>query len=219
MNYQWITQQGHDRLIVFFNGWGMGVETIAHLTGDFDVVMFYDYRDLKQYTPVYFNNYSKCYLVAWSMGVWAASQVADQIPIHFDLKIAINGTTSPIHADFGIPPRSYLLTERTMSDEGRKVFLRRMFASVDMQPEFLLLLKDRSTSEVCEELIEIRKQWEGIAKTSNWDRVIIGTEDLIFPTHNQQKWCESLNLNYRLQSGGHYLFNAYRSWNELLDLK
>ena len=216
MKHQWIKQQGHNELIVFFNGWGMGASAISHLQGEFDIIMMYDYRDLLIDTEVNFKRYSKCYLIAWSMGVWAASRYLKDHSTDFDLKIAINGTDNPIHPDWGIPPRIYNLTERTMGEEGRQLFIRRMMPTHSSQVDVNYLLSDRSLNEVCEELCFIKKQWDGTAHNVSWNYVIIGDEDVIFSAVNQRNWCEAYGIKYHMQSGGHYLFANLTSWNELI---
>ena len=109
MEYKWLNQDNNDKVIVFFNGWGMDESVVKHLCSDsFDVLMFYDYNSLN--TNFDFKNlnlYSKKYLIAWSMGVMCASLFNNII---YDKKVAINGTLLPIDARYGINPKIYELT-------------------------------------------------------------------------------------------------------------
>ena len=45
MEYKWLNRKNNSKLIVFFNGWGMDENIVAHLEFDeYDVLMFYDYK-------------------------------------------------------------------------------------------------------------------------------------------------------------------------------
>ena len=44
MRIDWIKQSGSGVLLVFFNGWGMDVRAIPHLSTKYDLVVCSDYR-------------------------------------------------------------------------------------------------------------------------------------------------------------------------------
>ena len=47
MKYKWLNQKNNQKLIVFFNGWGMDEFVVNHLQAEeYDVLMFYDYNSL-----------------------------------------------------------------------------------------------------------------------------------------------------------------------------
>ena len=47
MKYKWLHKINKQKLILFFNGWGMTESVVAHLIpDDYDVLMFYDYNTL-----------------------------------------------------------------------------------------------------------------------------------------------------------------------------
>ena len=46
MRIDWIKQSGSGVLLVFFNGWGMDVRAIPHLSTKYDLVVCSDYRSL-----------------------------------------------------------------------------------------------------------------------------------------------------------------------------
>lgn len=69
-----------------------------------DWMICYDYRSL-EFDTTLIQAYSKISLIAWSMGVWAASQVMKQYPsLPVSQSTAINGTLYPIHETKGITP-------------------------------------------------------------------------------------------------------------------
>ena len=61
--------------LLFFAGWGMDETPFMHnLPPNKDLIICYDYRSL-DFDSTLLSTYEGIYVVAWSMGVWAASQV------------------------------------------------------------------------------------------------------------------------------------------------
>ena len=82
-------------LLIFCNGWAMTRAAIEHLTlpPGYDLLLVEDYRS--QDFSFDFSPYSHVDLVAWSMGVWAATQLHQQGQLpHLSRAIAIAGTPS-----------------------------------------------------------------------------------------------------------------------------
>ena len=46
MQIEWIKGSDRRRLLLFFNGWGMEAQAVAHLQGEADVAILSDYRTL-----------------------------------------------------------------------------------------------------------------------------------------------------------------------------
>ena len=47
MEYKWLSQKNNNKLIIFFNGWGMDEFPVKHLASDdYDIIMFYKYHSL-----------------------------------------------------------------------------------------------------------------------------------------------------------------------------
>ena len=47
MEYKWLNNKNNNKIIIFFNGWGMDESVVSHLNpADFDILMFYDYNSL-----------------------------------------------------------------------------------------------------------------------------------------------------------------------------
>ena len=77
MKYKWLNKNNNQKLIIFFNGWGMDENVVKHLSPeDFDVLMFYDYNTLEiDFDWDLLNIYHEKNLIAWSMGVMVATLI------------------------------------------------------------------------------------------------------------------------------------------------
>ena len=75
MKYKWLNIKNNQKLIVFFNGWGMDECVVKHLDCEnFDILMFYDYNTLgTDFDYESLNIYPEKNLIAWSMGVMVGS--------------------------------------------------------------------------------------------------------------------------------------------------
>src|SRR5690554_4753505 len=126
MKYKWLHKSQNSSCILFFNGWGMDEHAVSHLNSEgFDVCMMYDFNPLEQ-IPNIFDSYTKLYLVAWSLGVYAAGFALYNSPLHFEKKIAINGTGEPIDDRYGIPEQIFTTTLNTWNEKNRERFNIRM---------------------------------------------------------------------------------------------
>ena len=70
MRIDWIkTETETGCCLFFFNGWGMDVQAIAHLSSSYDLAVCSDYHSLETgKEAILFSNYHTVYVVAWS---WA----------------------------------------------------------------------------------------------------------------------------------------------------
>ena len=205
MEYKWLNRENNEKVIIFFNGWGMDENAVSDMAfGDFDVVMFYDYNNLE--TDFKFdelNSYTKKYLIAWSMGVMIATNFKSKLePLNG--ATAINGTLKPIDSEYGINPRIYDLTIRGFNESGREKFLRNMFDSETKE----LPIINRKLENQKSELSAIKNY------SANFDfrynKVFISNNDKIIPTKNQ---CKYWNIEPNLKGGHSVKFN---NWSELV---
>lgn len=202
MKYKWLNKQNNNKLIIFFNGWGMDEGVVKHLNPeDYDVVMFYDYNDLE--TDFNLNKtYQETNVIAWSMGVMIAGVKKFSFNGQF---VVINGTFLPIDEKYGINSRIYDLTIKSFDEKGREKFINNMFNG--KVPEFVCsraLVSQRS------ELIALKNY----RANPNFkpSKIYISDNDKIIPTKNQTAfWNMEPNLN-----GGHCPFFNYKKWSELL---
>jgi biotin synthesis protein BioG len=189
MKFKWIQKSNAPNLILFFNGWGMDEHALCQMSDTkFDVLMAYQYQKPNDVLQFDLQQYSKLYLVAWSMGVAMAKEFLNHTNFTFCQTVAINGTLSPIDDNNGIPTAIFDGTLRNYSEPTRAKFGKRMFGELSKQSNDRLYQSQRSTPELLEELIWLKSKFE---KTTTeqiklFDKVIIGTNDLIFPYQNQK---------------------------------
>ena len=198
MKYKWLNKENNNKLIIFFNGWGMDESIVKHLEfGCYDVIMFYDYNDLNIDLNI-ISDYDTKYLTAWSMGV----MIASKFNIDYASKTAINGTLIPIDDEYGIPPKIYDLTIKRL-DVNK--FMKQMFE------------QDENIPEINRNYENQRKELEAIKTYSanldfKYNKVIISSNDKIIPTSAQVRFW---NITPNIEAG-HCPFYHYKTWGELL---
>ena len=122
MKLNWLNKKNNKKLIIFFNGWGMDDNAIAHLSPeDYDVLTICDYNTLEELPDL--SEYDLRHVVAWSMGV----MVGTLFECNQKSATAINGTLFPIHAEYGINPKVYKLMELGYNEQSAGKFLIKMF--------------------------------------------------------------------------------------------
>ena len=130
MKQHFIIKNNSKRLLLFFAGWGMDETPFLQIRPtDTDWMVCYDYRSLEFDTDL-LQKYSEIRLIAWSMGVWVASQLMKQHPsLPISHSIAINGTPYPIHETKGIEPAIFEGTLQGLNEQTLQKFQRRMCGS------------------------------------------------------------------------------------------
>ena len=99
MNIYKQTKTGNSQLLLIFSGWAASPEVFRQLETepDTDLWICYDYRGM-DFEGEALSGYRKIRLVAWSLGVWAASVMFGKKPVSFTEAIAVNGTPlQPAH--------------------------------------------------------------------------------------------------------------------------
>lgn len=192
MNAAWIVNEGHDRLLLFFNGWGHDSRVAEFVTSRSttpsgrDIVTLWDYTDLSMppWLTAGIERYRTVELVAWSLGVWAACRSGLR---RADRAVAVNGTPFPVDASRGIPPEIFRGTLEHWSDASRSRFERRMFAGFDRDSRTGLVRPSRSSAGQQEELRMIGISAAESAPEPAWGytKAFIGTRDLVFLPENQ----------------------------------
>ena len=196
-------------LLLIFGGWGTwpGLFSSNIFPDGYDVMLCYDYRSM-DFDASVMEGYGKVRLIAWSMGVWAASYIfrvchTGSMPC-WEERVAVNGTMFPRDNEKGIPEAVFDGTLDNMSSPVIMKFRRRMCGKNYQQ--FLSLLPDsvRTEGDLKEELSSLRdaviSAGVSVARqsTSNdenmfcWDRAVAGKNDLIFPFDSQKAaWSEA----------------------------
>jgi biotin synthesis protein BioG len=227
MKAEWIIRKGSTDLLLFFNGWGMDRRVADWLVSSWpdpdlsgrDIAVLYDYRDLK--LPAWLGNAiaesRSVDLIAWSLGVWAASNTG---LAGIDRAVAINGTPLPVDAERGIPPEIFRGTLESWNDANRKRFERRMSGGVP--PEIVDAV--RSDRTIDDQQAELRSIGEAVVRCPaeslafwKFSKALIGGRDLIFSAENQRRaWLEAGVSVNEISSMPHFGFTHIAGWRELL---
>jgi biotin synthesis protein BioG len=182
-----------------------------------DVLHLHDYRD-PSLAPELFERlkgYRQRLVVAWSLGVWAASRAG---LTDIARAIAINGTLDPVHTVKGIDPNLFQATLDGYDDDSRARFMRRICGGASGLREFAAMAPQRSATDQRQELAAIRQQILAaapVARQWRYQHAIIGARDLIFTEEAQRRaWADTPQTVV----GGmpHVPFFAFDSWQEIL---
>lgn len=204
MIYKWLNKKGSNKVIIFFNGWGMDDLIVSHLDcEDYDVVVVYNYNESE--LSLSLDNYEEKHLIAWSMGVMTATNYYFG---KLNSAIAICGTPYPINDKYGIPERIYNLTIKGFSEKSMTKFMERMF----IEKPIISKYSNRDLESQKNELIKLLEYSHG--NEFKYTKAIVGDSDLIIPTKNQINfWKDPLIIH-----SGHCPFMLYNRWTEILEL-
>ncbi len=196
----------------------MDENVIKHLdASSYDVCMFNNYFNL-YVDKEEFENYSNIFVVAWSLGVWAAIQVFCELKINISKSIALNGTGNPVNDETGIPRKIFQKTLDGWNETARIKFNMRMMGGLKNFNDYSGYLSKRLIDDQKRELLSISKNiGESIFVNLNWDRAVIGEMDMIFPPKNQLNyWTGKSKIVMR--EIPHFPFINISSWDEVLNI-
>lgn len=188
MRYEFVKREGNSRLILIFAGWAMDATPFRHISRPgYDTLVVWDYRNLTVDWSVV-ADYEEIVLIAWSMGVYAASMTIHAIDRLISVRIAVNGTLSPVDNLRGIPETIFEGTASSLDERNLRKFFRRMCGDRQTTERFMLAAPSRPVVELVDELRAIYPEpWFANPKVSEWDLAVIGRDDAIFPACNQQR--------------------------------
>ena len=205
MKHELIHSENSPRLLLIFAGWGMDADVFRDIRRPgYDVMVVWDYRSFFidwSCTA----SYTEICLLAWSMGVFAASQTIQAIDYKTTRRIAVNGTLQPVDDMLGIPEAIFNGTLAGLSEVSVAKFNRRMCASRDDFDVFRSHQPSRPVDELREELQAIADRL--ILHTPSqirWDMAVVGREDRIFPAANQRRSWQQSDVPVELVDRGHY---------------
>lgn len=186
MKSEFIYKENNSRLIVIFAGWAMDSTPFHTLRRDgYDVMVVWDYRDFSldwSYTA----DYAEICIVAWSLGVYAAAVASVPIAARTTLRIAVNGTLTPVDNQRGIPVAIFEGTLDGLNGRNLSKFYRRIAGSRDVFECFAASMPKRDIEELKEELAAfLPKDFFSQQPDTRFDRAIISRDDAIFPAVNQ----------------------------------
>lgn len=194
-------------LILVFLGYSFIPECLKSLeTGEFDLAVIYDYKSLD--FDAEFKNSLKgreIYLIAWSMGVWAANLVLNGVVVK--KSIAINGTPLGIDDKFGIPREIFQKSIDEFDFENfKKICFLKELGRVDFGfSEYPKLELESIFSNANSQ----------VQNTIEWDVAIISKKDFIFPPKACDEYflCRKIHIN-----APHFVFFSFKSFGEILEV-
>ncbi|MBR4598000.1 MAG: malonyl-ACP O-methyltransferase BioC [Opitutales bacterium] len=213
MKISWIKKENSPNLIIFFGGFACDENLLKPFGfGESDVAMFYDYSGLEADVPQEFFEYSRVDVAAWSFGVWVADFMKDRLP-QARTRIAICGSTSPVHDSLGIPRGIFEGTAANFSESSREKFLLRVFGAANFKA-CKNLLAARSVKEEKAELQNLGEKFGAFrASPENWTRAIAAKNDKIFPLANLKNvWGDKLEV----VAGEHFPLSLFQCGIEKL---
>lgn len=182
MKWRYFSGKQTERLCVFYTGWGMDDHVFEHFMGERDTLIVWDYTDLSTPLPL---DERPIDLIAWSMGVWVATQTCPAERLHS--AIAVNGTPWPIDETRGIPPAIFDGTLSTYSESGLARFRKRMCGGAAALNAFLQFAPNRSTEDLGSELAALGEAIRSRPEIPfPWTQAIGCTADRIFPLTAQK---------------------------------
>lgn len=188
MRYKVISRSSSNRLILIYAGWGMDWRPFANLSHPgYDIIVVWDYTELTFDWKNYFR-YDEICLIAWSMGVFAASITIHEIEPRITTRIAVNGTLTPIDDNRGIPTAIWRGTENALSPSTWRKFQRRMCTSAQQYAAFADVAPHRTIQSLKDELYALETSTMfHVEQVMDWDLAIVSKHDGIFPAANQSR--------------------------------
>lgn len=211
MKQIFLKKEGNGCLLIFFAGWGADSSLFNRKVAEgYDYLLCFDYSRL-DFDFSLVSGYRQIRLLAWSMGVWAASQTFAGKDLPWEMRIAVNGTNTPIDDNRGIPVAVFNGTLDNFSAVTLAKFRRRMCGSAEGVRTFLSHNPYRTPDDLHGELAAVREQVFGRAPSDfAWDVAVISAEDKIFPAANLLNAFRDTDI--RMTGSEHYdeeLFNRY----------
>ena len=216
----WLNKQNNKNLIVFFAGWSFDYHPFQYLDCEkFDVLFIYDYNDLKIPQDLKeLSKYENKNLITWSMGVFAAYQVKELFN-DFHYKLAINGTTTPVDNEFGIPVKMFELTLKHAQKGLQGKFYQNVFLSENEFEKYKTQPVQRSIENRVSELENlyglIRSKID-MGYEKFYDLAIVSDFDKIIPPKNQTASHNKNNIPIITLPYGHNPYYNFNTWSEIL---
>ncbi|MBR2273677.1 MAG: DUF452 family protein [Alphaproteobacteria bacterium] len=211
---EYFFRDNHAReLIVFFAGWGCDENQFTNLRDDKDVLILYDYQDLK--LNFNFNKYRDVYIIAYSAGVFVASLIADKIP-NVRQKVAVCGNPYLFDETLGIS-QDILQVFKEITLDNYLDFRRKYMVFSDEEYDQYNRLQSLRTIESCaDELAALQKMYHEKKMQINpvFDKALVAENDLIFKLPAQKDF---YNGKLRvIEKAKHHIFFRFDQFEDLL---
>lgn len=202
MKARFVSNSGQERLIVIYAGWAMDYRPFMGLKrAGYDILVFWDYNsfdfDWRLLAP-----YGEICVVAWSLGVYAAAATTQAYADKISLKLAVNGTLTPVDDMCGIPRKVFEGTLDGLDERNLLKFYRRVCGSRAAFAAFEENMPDRTIDELKQELsLFLPDEIFSPMLDDRFDHAIISADDAIFPPANQARAWQG--TPYTLIEGAH----------------
>ena len=218
MKTGWLNQQGNTSCILFFTGWGMDPAPFQQIpVRDHDLLIIYDYTHIQPLDPVQLTgqSYKTLHLIAWSMGVWAAPFILQEVGEWFKTATAMNGTLTPIDDQCGIAEATYDTMIDHFSRTALEDFYTSMFTQDDAAEQFLSCRPKRSDQDLLDELRALKDHSIHYGPAPDCYRTkIVGSRDRVFSARNQVRcWGKD---RCTLLKVPHFPFYSWPSWDTII---
>ena len=207
-----LINKNSNTLLVFFTGWGCDEYEFEHLKTDLDVLILYDYNDLKLNFD--FSKYKEINVLAFSAGVFVASVF--NLDFKTNKRIAISGNPYLFDEHFGLSQKTQNLL-CSITEETADSFARNYLVKTD--EEYANFHNSKRTLDSCEREFEYLKQLYETKKQDIkdiFDIAIIGENDPLFnPVAQKEFYKNRLNV---VKNARHNLFFRIKSFEEIFHL-
>lgn len=212
MQYLYLDNHSRD-LIVFFSGWGCDYNQFANLHDRKNVLILYDYQDLR--LDFDFSAYENIYIIAYSAGVFIASIFADKIP-NVRQKTAVCGNPYLFDEILGISAAD-IEVFKAINLDNYLDFRRKYMVVTDEEYERYNKLESLRTIESCQdELAALQKLYSQNKAHINqvFDKAIAAENDLIFNLNAQKDFYkEKLQV---IPNAKHHIFFRFNRFEDML---
>lgn len=218
MRHEWLINEGRERLILFFAGWGMDAcpfDGIDALSSDVLVLSGYHTGPGDDALDESCAGYARCDVLAWSLGVVMAGAWCAIHKALVTRAVAVSGTPFAAHDDWGIPCGRFNGTIDQLSEASLQQFYRRMCGTPPVLQRFQQHAPARDVDDLRRELIFLRDQPP--CPVSVFTQALVSSLDRIIPPANQQCCWQAADVPCRDIEAPHFPFYSITSWEELLD--
>ena len=206
---QYYIDKGSDSLLLFFAGWGCDEYEFEHLASESDVLILYDYMDIKLNFD--FSKYKEINMIAFSAGVFIGTLFDFNFKIN--KKIAIDGNPYLFDEHFGLSKNMqdilFNITEDTAEDFARNYLVKTEEEYSNFHPA------KRSLASCQEEFISLKNIYHSKKQDikDTYDAAIAGDEDPIVDISAQKEYYgDRLHL---IKNARHNIFFRIKSFEDI----
>jgi biotin synthesis protein BioG len=214
--YHWVRKEGGQELRMFFSGWGLGPGCWQHLDAtDKDLLVVYDYGAEENMPDI--SGYENIEVIGYSMGVLMATYFMEKISMpEVRFLLAVNGTSMPFSAAYGLSPQQVQDTVDHMSPGTFNAFLMGVAGEKHIFRKILPHAIPFDNSHLQASLLYCLEVQNNTSQVMPWNAVLLGKNDLIFPFEGMRQFWNNYGVKTVVLDNGHFPFFQWGSWIEML---